>query len=192
MFIKKINNKKIIIFSLLILIILIFVFYNEKEKDDVTLEKYNNLDEIIQNNYIENVNYTYEDINGNSYIVNATKGEFDSENNQIIFMIDVSANLLMTDGTSLKITSDYGKYNISNTDTIFSKNITIEYLENRIYANYLDFSLSRNNLIISKDVLLKSKKNHLRADIIEIDIISKMIKILMHNHNDKVKMNIKN
>ena len=107
-------------------------------------------------------------------------------------MTDVSANFSMANGTNLKITSDYGKYNISNTDTIFSNNINVEYLDNKIYANYLDFSLSRNNLIISKDVLLESKKNQLRADIIEIDMISKMIKVLMHNQNEKVKINIKN
>ena len=192
MFIKKISNKKIIIFSLLILSILILIFYNGEQKEEVKLDKDNNLDEIIQNNYIENVNYFYEDPNGNLYNVSANKGEFDTENNQIIFMTDVSANLIIANGTNLKITSDYGKYNISNTDTIFSKNINVEYLDNRIYANYLDFSLSRNNLIISKNVLLESKKNHLRADIIEIDITSKMINVLMHNQNDKVKVDIKN
>ena len=192
MFIKKINNKKIVIFTLLILSILIFIIYNKRQNEDLVLDKNNNLDEIIQNNYIENVNYSYEDPNGNSYNVSAVKGEFDIENNHIIFMTDVSANFSMANGTNLKITSDYGKYNISNTDTIFSNNINVEYLDNKIYANYLDFSLSRNNLIISKDVLLESKKNQLRADIIEIDMISKMIKVLMHNQNDKVKINIKN
>jgi len=100
--------------------------------------------------------------------------------------------LLMTNGANLKINSDYGKYNISNNDTIFSKNVIIKYIDNQIYANYLDFSLSRNNLIISKNVILENKKNKLEADIIEIDIISKMIKVLMHNQNEKVKINIKN
>ena len=190
MFIEKIKHKKIIIFSLLTLSLLILIFYNQKEVE--TLIENNNSNEITQNNYIENVNYSYEDTNGNLYRVSAIKGEFDLENSQIIFMTDVSANLLMTNGTNLKINSDYGKYNISNNDTIFSKNIIIKYIDNKINANYLDFSLSRNNLIISKDVILENKKNKLEADIIEIDIISKMIKVLMHNQNEKVKINIKN
>jgi len=192
MFIKRISNKKNIIFSLLIISILILIFYNEKQKEQVALDEDNKLDEIIENNYIENVNYSYEDPNGNSYKVSAIKGEFDSENSEIIFMTDVSANLFLANGSNLKVSSDYGKYNISNTDTIFSKNIIVEYLDNKIYANYLDFSISRNNLIISKNVLLESKKNQLRADIIEIDITTKMIKVLMHNQDDKVKVDIKN
>jgi len=190
MFIEKVKYKKIIIFSLLALGLLILIFYNQKEEE--TLIENNSSNEISQNNIIENVNYSYEDPSGNLYRVSAIKGEFDIENSQIIFMTDVSANLLMTNGTNLKINSDYGKYNISNNDTIFSKNIIIKYIDNQIYANYLDFSLSRNNLIISKNVILENKKNKLEADIIEIDIISKMIKVLMHNQNEKVKINIKN
>jgi hypothetical protein len=156
MFIEKVKYKKIIIFSLLALGLLILIFYNQKEEE--TLIENNSSNEISQNNMIENVNYSYEDPNGNLYTVSAIKGEFDIENSQIIFMTDVSANLLMTNGANLKINSDYGKYNISNNDTIFSKNIIIK----------------------------------LEADIIEIDIISKMIKVLMHNQNEKVKINIKN
>jgi len=190
MFIEKIKYKKIIIFSLLTLCLLILIFYNQKEKE-ILIEN-NNSNEITQNNYIENVDYKYKDPNGNLYIVSAMKGEFDIENSQIIFMTDVSANLFMTNGTNLKINSDYGKYNILNNDTIFSKNIIIKYIDNKIYANYLDLSLSRNNLIISKDVVLENKKNKLEADVIEIDIISKVIKVLMHNQNEKVKINIKN
>jgi hypothetical protein len=190
MFIEKIKYKKIVIFPLLILGLLILIFYNQKE-EEILIEN-NHSNEIAQNNYIENVNYNYEDPSGNLYTVRADKGEFDMENAQIIFMTDVSANLLMNNGISLKIISDYGKYNISNNDTIFSKNIIIEYIDNKIYANYLDFSLSRNNLIISKDVVLENKNNNLEADIIEIDIISKMIKVLMHNQNEKVKINITN
>jgi len=190
MFIEKNKYKIIIIFSLLALSLLNIIFINQKEDKD--LIKNDNSNEINLNNYIENVNYTYEDLSGNLYTVSAIKGEFDIENSQIIFMTDVSANLSLKNGTNLKINSDYGKYNISNNDTIFSKNITIEYIDNKIYANYLDFSFSRNNLIISKDVILENKKNNLEADIIEIDIISKMIKVLMHNQNDKIKINIKN
>ena len=39
------------------------------------------------------------------------------------------------------ITSDYGKYNSGNFDTIFSKNVLINYLHNEITGEYLDFSL---------------------------------------------------
>ena len=85
----------------------------------------------------------------------------------------------------------FEEYNLNN-DTIFSKNVTIDYMENLITSNYLDFSLMRNNLIISKNVVLKNNDNILKADTIEFDMFSKMIKIFMLNQNEKVKMNVNN
>jgi hypothetical protein len=37
------------------------------------------------------------------------------------------------------ITSNYGKYNTINYDTIFSKNVKIDYVDNIITGDYLDF-----------------------------------------------------
>ena len=41
------------------------------------------------------------------------------------------------------ITSNYGKYNTINYDTIFSKNVKIDYVDNIITGDYLDFSMMK-------------------------------------------------
>ena len=87
----------------------------------------------------------------------------------------------------MEISSDFGKYNVNNYDTIFSKNVIITYLDNKITGDYLDFSLDKNLMIISKGVILE---NILQADVIEIDIDSKDTKIFMYE--DTKKVNIKN
>jgi len=94
----------------------------------------------------------------------------------------------MIDSDRIEITSDFGKYNINNFDTIFSKNVTIDYLDNKIIGEYLDFSLRRNSMIVSRNVVYTNLKNIMRADVIEDDIKTKDTKIFMYE--DEKKINI--
>ena len=57
---------------------------------------------------------------------------------------------------NIYIVSDFGKYNINNYDTIFSKNVIITYLDNKITGDYVDFSMARNSMIISKNVVYQT------------------------------------
>ena len=86
----------------------------------------------------------------------------------------------------ITIVSDYGKYNSENFDTIFSKNLIINYLDNKISGEYLDFSLKRNSMIISKNVIYSNLENILTADVIEMNIKTKDTKIYMYD-NEKSK-----
>ena len=86
------------------------------------------------------------------------------------------------------IVSDFGKYNSENFDTIFSKNIIINYEDNKITGEYLDFSLERNSIIISKNVNYINFENILNADIVEINIQTKDTKIFMYDNKKKVNI----
>ena len=55
----------------------------------------------------------------------------------------------LINSNNVYITSDYGKYNSNNFDTVFSKNVIITYLENKITGEYLDFSLERKIILCS-------------------------------------------
>ena len=89
------------------------------------------------------------------------------------------------------ITSEYGKYNSENFDTIFSKNVKIRYLDNKISGEYLDFSIKRNSMIISRNVVYNNLENILKADVIEINITNKDTKIFMFKNNQKVNIRSK-
>jgi lipopolysaccharide export system protein LptA len=88
----------------------------------------------------------------------------------------------------IEISSKHGKYNSSNSDTIFSKNVIISYLENKISGEYVDFSMERNSMIISKKVVYTNFENILEADVIEINIKTKDTKIFMHSNEKKVSI----
>ena len=139
-------------------------------------------------NIIEDVNYKSMDADGNQYIISAKKGEIDYSEPNTIFLTDVSALIKLKNSDNIEITSDFGKYNLNNFDTIFSKNVLITYLDNKIKANYLDFSLEKNFLIISGKVIYNSLENILEADVVEININTKDTKIFMYENKKKVNI----
>ena len=148
--------------------------------------------ETYKSNMIDDVEYVARDSKGNEYKINAISGEIDLDSNNVIFLTDVSANIILKNSNDIYITSDFGKYNTLNYDTIFSKNVIIKYLDNKINSEYLDFSIKRNNMIVSKDVIYTNPENILKADVIEIEIDTKDTKIFMHENKKKVNIKSKN
>ena len=51
----------------------------------------------------------------------AKKGEIDASDSNVIFLTKVDATIKLVDGNLVLISSDFGKYNTNNFDTIFSK-----------------------------------------------------------------------
>ena len=99
----------------------------------------------------------------------------------------VQIKLINSDDIS--IVSEYGKYNSGNFDTIFSKNVIINYLNNEITGEYLDFSLERNSLLMTKKVVYTNLENILKADAVEMNLKTKDTKIFMYENQKKVNIN---
>ena len=190
---KKNLLLSIFILSIIITISLIY-FYKipVKEKKINLVEEKIKLDEekieekSIATNIIQNVKYSSKDIRGNEYIITAKQGEIDIDNNSVIFLKGVKATIILDNLNKIFISSDFGKYNINNFDTIFNENILINYLQNNIQGGYLDFSLQRNSMIISDNVVFSDNINILKTDVVEIDIESKNTKFYMYDKNHKV------
>ena len=189
--VKK-NNFKIIIFITLILLsVLLFYFKFFTKKTTVKINVEENLSTSSLSNVIKDVSYVSTDSKGNKYSINALTAEIDQNNSNILFLTDVSATIELTNSNNIKIISDYGKYNSDNFDTIFSKNVIINYLDNKINGEYLDFSIARGNMIISRNVVYSNPENILEADIIDINIETKDTKISMFDKNEKVNLRSK-
>jgi len=154
----------------------------QKENNDIEEEK------IQSSNVIEDVSYSAKDAKGNEYYLKAGEGTIDQNNSNFIFLKSVNAIINLKNYKLIEISSDFGKYDINNYDTIFSKNVIITYLDNKITGDYLDFSWDKNLMIISRDVVLKNNKSSLQADVIEVNIKTRDIKIFMYEENKKIKI----
>ena len=140
---------------------------------------------------MKDVYYASKDAKGNQYIVQASEGEIDYNQPNIIYLTNVKGFVKLNNSHNIEITSKYGKYNSENLDTIFSKNVIINYLENKISGEYLDFSIKRDSMIISREVVYTNLENILKADVIEINISTKDTKIFMFKNNKKVNVKSK-
>jgi len=188
------KNKIVVILLIILFIGLSFYLYpkifDKKKVEEIVIDKTEEIS--AESNIIKDINYTSEDGKGNKYIVNAVKGEIDYSNTNIMFLTDVEATIKLNNSNIIVITSDYGKYNIENFDTIFSKNVISKYLDNKITGEYLDFSLNRNTMIMSRNVIYTNPENILEADVIEMNLDTKNTKVFMYKSNEKVNIKSKN
>ena len=186
-------KKKNIIFFLIIFLLIssLIIFLKYSKEESVTKIEEEVLEEPYKSNIMEDVSYSSKDAKGNEYIVNASQGEIDFDKPNIIYLTNVRAFIKLTNSNDVTITSDFGKYNTNNFDTIFSKNVEINYLNNKITGEYLDFSIGRNSMIISRKVVYTNLENILKADVIEINVTTKDTKIFMYKDNQKVNIKSK-
>ena len=184
-------KKKFIVYIIIFfLIFLIFLhFKSQKNKKTTKIEPDISNEISYSSNIIKDVYYSSKDIKGNEYVIKASEGEIDYNNSNIIYLTNLEGFVKLTNSNDIKITSKYGKYNTVNFDTIFSKNVIIDYLDNNVLGEYLDFSIERNSMIMSRDIVYTNTSNILKADTIEINIETKDTKIYMFD--DKKKINIK-
>ena len=136
--------------------------------------------------YINDINYVSTDVKGNKYQITAKEAEIKVENSDVMFLRDVAAFIFIKDSDTVKITSNFGKYNSKNYDTIFSKNVIVIYPGHKITGEYLDFSFLSNLGIFSTNVIYNGEKTNLFADKIEINLTTKDIKIFMNDAGKKV------
>ena len=182
------------IFFIILISITLLIFYSnffeksEKDEDIVQNNQEETLEEVYSSNVIKDVKYTTKDADGNEYIITAAEGEIDYSNSNILYLTKVKALIRLVDSDTISVTSKYGKYNSENFDTIFTKNVIVNYLDNKITGEYLEFSLERNSLLISKKVVYKNLENILKADAVEMNIKTKDTKIFMHENKKKVNI----
>ena len=191
-----------LIFFLIIYAVLKFINKNKDSKinslqstttsKNIEDAKNESNEETYNSNIIKDVNYSSKDAKGNEYIIDASEGEIDYSKTNIIYLTKVVAVIKLINNNTIKVTSDYGRYNTNNFDTIFSKNVIIKYLDNEIKSEYLDFSIERNSMIVSRNVIYSNLDNILKADVIEINIETKDTKIFMYEENKKVNIKSKN
>ena len=191
-------NGKIIIKILMILLIILIslLFYlkyfsksPKKLEKNETVEKIN-IDENNSSTFIENINYVSSDIRGNKYQITAAQAEIQKNKSDIMFLKNIEAYIIVKDSDIIKVTSDFGKYDAKNFDTIFSKNVTITHPNHRITGEYLDFSFLNNLGTISTNVIYTSNDTNLFADKVEMNLVNKDIKIFMNDATKKVLLEV--
>ena len=169
----------------LVIILISFLFYLKYFTNNFEDVKESRVIKKIDGNqnststYINDINYVSTDLRGNKYQITAKLAEIKIENSDLMFLTDVMAYVFIKDKDTVKITSNFGKYNSKNYDTIFSENVIVIYPRHKITGEYLDFSFLTNLGIFTTNVIYTGEKTNLFADKIEMNLTTKDTKIFM-------------
>ena len=177
------------VFIIILISLWFYLKYFAKKFEDVKevqdIEKINE-EQNSDSTYINDINYTSTDVRGNKYQITAKLAEIKIENPDAMFLTDVIAFIFIKDKDTVKITSNFGKYNTINYDTIFSENVIVVYPGHKITGEYLDFSFLADLGIFTTNVIYTGEKTNLFADKIEMNLTTKDTKIFMNNVGEKV------
>ena len=192
-------NKKIFIQLTLcvviisIIILFLFSFFAKTMKKSSNTQKTNQFlstDKKITN-IIENIEYNSTDNKGNKYIIRAKQGEVLDGNINLIQMKIVEAEMIFDNYEKITIKSSEAIYNTIDYDTSFKENVEIKYAEHKMTSDNVDLIFKDHKIKVYNKINYTNLNTDLLADVMEIDLLTKDLKIYMSDKSKKIKANYK-
>ena len=193
------------IFLTFFLVLITFVFIkNYYKKDTPTVQtKENKIDEKevqkTEKNLIKDISYTANNTKGDIYLLLASTGEIYLDDPNLMFLTKVEGEINLTNGGRIDISSDFANFNNKTFETTFIKNVLVKRNEETIVGDELYLVLDKkedqdknnnkmeeNIIRMSRNVFYKKPGYNLSADILEVDLITKNLKIYMLDKNNKI------
>tara|TARA_Y100000741_G_scaffold350338_1_gene320328 strand:- start:294 stop:884 length:591 start_codon:yes stop_codon:yes gene_type:complete len=195
-------DKKVLIqITLLIIIVLIlakiFTFYQSKKGKNLVLKEEDKKEFLNENqdselNIIKDITYLAKDDKENIFKIESKFGKINPEEPDIVLMDNVTALITLRNLEEILISSDHAIYNSKSYETNFYDNVLLEYIEHNIASENIYLSFENNLVSISNNIIYKNLNSEMNADEIEMNLITKEIKIFMHNNESKVQILSKN
>lgn len=190
------NKKNVIqlVLSLTVIFILIITYFRlfNTPQNIVSINQKKTIQEVEDEeknlNKIENLEYIATDSLGNKYIIKADRGYLNKEDQKLIMMSKVSAEIVFSNAEEIYILSDTAIYNSQNFDTHFSNKIKVTYGQHIINSDEAKLIFSKSMAILYDNIIYNNINTELYADKMEIDLITKDSKIYMKDTNSKVKI----
>ena len=189
------NNKTIfqVVLLLLVLFLSIFFYLNYFHKKDSKLTSKNDgitdtdNSESLEGTTIKEILYESYDNEGNKFIIKSKSGTFDKKKENEINMVNVEAQINLTNGTFISLVSDTARYNSFNSNTKFINNVKLVYLNHKINSDNIDVIFTESKLEAYNNLIYKNSDVNLSADKVKLDLLTKNTKIFMFD-NSSVKI----
>ena len=203
---KKTLIQIILLIFLIVITFLFFkVYYNSNSdtslnKENLT-EKNKEIKEVKKDekNLIQNISYTANNNKGDIYLLLAETGEIYLDNPDLMFLTKVDGKITLKDGEIITVNSDFANFNTKTFETTFINNVIVKksdevitgaelylVLEEKVNKALKSNQEDKNLIRVSRNVFYTKPGYTLSADILEIDLITKNIKIYMTDKYKKV------
>ncbi len=200
-------NKSLIIQTCILTIILLIGYFTfsylnkdvnlgskdikSKKIEETELEPTNNGNTTLSNKILD-LSYRSSDDKGNTYEIKSVSGSIDEENENILFLKNVTAKISIFNYGTFEVKSKNAKYNKLTLDTHFFDDVNLLYLDHIINSGDLFLKYIDKEVKITNNVKYNYNNNLLRADEIYLDLVKKTSQIYMKDKNKKVTAIIKN
>lgn len=184
-------NKKLFLQICIIFVTVIFsIFFFNKiffKEDIMTLEN-KEIIKLSEKNLIEGIQYFSKDLKGNTYLIEAKNGIIDQNNQDIIYLNNVKAQIDFDEKKIITISSEKAIYNINNFDTEFLDSVKLNYDKNNLSCDKILAKFSQNYAILTGNLIFKNLITKLYADQMEVDLITRTTKTSMFNKDNKIRI----
>ena len=182
-----------LLFCIIIISLITFnkVYFNKSfNNDNKNLSVDNQLIQKSKNNIIKNLEYEVTVDQNTKYFIRSNVSELDKDGaDEIIIMKQVKAIITDQDDMPIIIESDKAQYDSFSYKTKFMNNVSVSYLNNKIFSDQLDIDFEKNFILISQNVRYLGNQGTINSDNISINLITKKVDIYMSKKNEKVKLN---
>ena len=113
------------------------------------------------------------------FTVKSEKAYMLNEDPDVVYMNKMLVTLHLEDGRIVTIVSDKGRYNKTNYNCFFEKNVKATDGETKIFSENLDFVATNSFMEIYNDVYLYSPSSNLIADKIDYNFETKFLTVSM-------------
>ena len=188
---------QIFLSTITITIIILFFFkyfYNVQEPVELLVVK-KDIENITSSeetqNIIENLKFENIDINGNRFLIEARYGEINTNDINVLNLVEVNGIIYLFNKPPINISSDFAKYNKINFETIFYTNVNINYEENSIKSDNFQISINKNLASINGNIVYNNSEVVSYADNIKFNLLNENVIINMFDKEDNIKINRK-
>ena len=128
---KSLIVQLILFFFIIIISSIVYLnYFKENDKDSKNIIHNNKIDKNLDDNIIENIVYESSDNKNRTYIIKAETGIIDESDSEMISMKNVNAKIILKNGNIIYISSLEASYNILSYETLFKRNVELNFLKN--------------------------------------------------------------
>jgi len=173
-----------------------FTSDTDYQKIENTETKLNKKDKTINkleenSNIIENLKYVSEDLLGNKYEIIAQSATLKKDQGNQIELFEVNAKIIQVNDEIIYISSLSADYDKINNNTVFKDSVIVKYGDQVIKANIIKLNFLDNLIEMFENVYYTNQYTKIIADKVEINLLSKKLRISMNSQNDKVEITSK-
>ena len=182
---KKAIIQLCLISTIFLIFYYIFASYFQNDSENLSSEnKKIKIEKIEVENLIKNISYSSRDAQGREYIIKAGSGEIETNDDNIIFMSDVKAQIIFPDGTIIYVTSLKANYDSLNYNTEFFDDVNVFYEDHEFKSQNLIIDFDKNILEAFNDLSYKNLNTKMFADKIELNLVTKNSKIFNFDNSE--------